>query len=128
MAYRTKAEVSAVEPLIRSSLALGYSARAVARAVGCSDTLVARIRDGFEWVQRGPVPLSARRRSRAQSKPVDDSTSARVQRALRHWEKNEDMEASDVAEMYDVDVERLREAWKQAHAKEGARWTRNQFR
>ncbi|WFG54164.1 hypothetical protein Mx9_p57 [Myxococcus phage Mx9] len=110
MACRPKREVAELEPLIRESLALGYSAPEVARAVGCSRKLVRRIRDGQPRGTPGPKP-GQRCEEDGEDVAVPVETEARMQRALRHWLKNEeDMSCAEVAEMYDVSDSALRAA------------------
>lgn len=121
-----------MEPLIRSSLALGYSVRMIARAVGCSDGLVQRVARGPRIERRREeeaprqyvsiparvryveVPVRPMEKQEMRVFPDVDSPASRVQRALRHWLKNDDMEAAEVAEMYDVSTSALHAARKRA--------------
>ncbi len=111
MACRPKREVAELEPLIRASLALGYSVPDVARAAGCRTNLVRRIRDGRPRGTPGPKPGQRREDTDEYDLDVRDETEARMQRALRHWLKNEeDMSCAEVADMYDVSDSGLRAA------------------
>lgn len=104
------------EALIRESLARGYSARQVAAAVGCSDAYVRRVRDGIPRGKPGPkpAPVFERHVQRRAEQIGMSEDSMRMQRAVRHWLKNDDLELREVAEMYDVSRSALAEAMKRA--------------
>lgn len=100
---------------IRAAFATGKSTADVAREFGATTAAVRAIRDGKHYTdgstkawERTPTPASKPK------PPPAPKPETKLDRAVRHWLKNPEMEPREVAAMYGVSVSWLTERRKAA--------------